>query len=83
MSKNEEYNEQRMQKKKQNNQKGQINQKETSPKEQVEGRNAVLELLESGKDINKIYIESGEKTGSINKIIALAKEKPNWQALRE
>ena len=74
MSKNEKYNEQRMQKKKQNNQKGQINQKETSPKEQVEGRNAVLELLESGKDINKIYIESGEKTGSINKIIALAKE---------
>ena len=74
MSKNEKYNEQRMQKKKQNNQKGQINQKETSLKKQVEGRNAVLELLESGKDINKIYIESGEKTGSINKIIALAKE---------
>ena len=74
MSKNEKYNEQRMQKKKQNNQKGQINLLETSPKEQVEGRNAVLELLESGKDINKIYIESGEKTGSINKIIALAKE---------
>ena len=74
MSKNEKYNEQRMSKKKQNNQKGQINLLETSPKDQVEGRNAVLELLESGKDINKIYIESGEKTGSINKIIALAKE---------
>ncbi len=74
MSKNEKYNEQRMQKKKQNNQKGQINLLETSQKDQVEGRNAVLELLESGKDINKIYIESGEKTGSINKIIALAKE---------
>ena len=41
----------------------------------VEGRNAVLELLESGKDINKIYITSGEKKGSINKIIAIAKEK--------
>lgn len=57
--------------------KGQIDQKETSQKEQkeqVEGRNAVLELLESGKDINKIYVESGEKVGSINKIIALAKE---------
>ena len=24
--------------------------------DQIEGRNAVLELLESGKDINKIYI---------------------------
>lgn len=43
--------------------------------DQVEGRNAVIELLESGKDINKIYISSGEKHGSINKIIALAKEK--------
>ena len=31
MSKNEKYNEQRMQKKKQNNQKGQINLLETSP----------------------------------------------------
>ena len=41
----------------------------------VEGRNSVLELLESGKDINKIYITKGEKHGSINKIIAIAKEK--------
>ena len=38
--------------------------------DQVEGRNAVLELLESGRDINKIYIADGEKHGSINKIIA-------------
>ena len=43
--------------------------------DQVEGRNAVLELLESGRDINKIYISEGEKNGSINKIIAIAKEK--------
>ena len=42
--------------------------------DQVEGRNAVIELLESGKDINKIYIAKGEKHGSINKIIAKAKE---------
>ncbi len=42
---------------------------------QVEGRNAVLELLESGRDINKIYIQAGEKHGSIYKIIAMAKEK--------
>lgn len=40
---------------------------------QVEGRNAVMELLESGKDINKIFIQSGEKHGSITKIIAKAK----------
>lgn len=43
--------------------------------DQVEGRNAVLELLESQKDINKLFIESGEKHGSINKIIAKAKER--------
>lgn len=43
--------------------------------DQVEGRNAVIELLESGKDINKIYISDGEKHGSINKIIAMAKER--------
>ena len=42
---------------------------------QVEGRNSVIELLESGKDINKIFIEKGEKHGSIFKIIAMAKEK--------
>lgn len=42
--------------------------------DQVEGRNAVIELLESGKDINKIFITKGEKHGSIHKIIAMAKE---------
>lgn len=43
--------------------------------DQVEGRNSVLELLESEKAINKIFITKGEKHGSINKIIAMAKEK--------
>ncbi len=42
--------------------------------DQVEGRNSVLELLESGKDINKIFISRGEKQGSINKIIGKAKD---------
>ena len=42
--------------------------------DQVEGRNSVLELLESGKDINKIYIAKGEKHGSISQIIAKAKQ---------
>ena len=42
--------------------------------DQVEGRNSVLELLESGRSINKIFVANGEKHGSINKIIALAKE---------
>ena len=48
---------------------------EKSYDDQIEGRNAVLELLESNKDINKIYIQAGERKGSINKIIAMAKEK--------
>ena len=43
--------------------------------DQVEGRNAVLELLESDRDINKLYITKGERKGSINKIIAIAQEK--------
>lgn len=51
------------------------NHRENIFNDQVEGRNAVLELLNSDRDINKIYISDGEKHGSINKIIALAKEK--------
>lgn len=43
--------------------------------DQIEGRNPVLELLESDRDINKIFIQTGEKHGSINKIIALAKQR--------
>ena len=40
---------------------------------QIEGRNSVIELLKSGKDINKLYIQKGERHGSINEIIRLAK----------
>lgn len=43
--------------------------------DQVEGRNSVTELLKSGKDINKLYVQKGERQGSINEIIKLAKEK--------
>jgi len=43
--------------------------------DKVEGRNAVLELLESGRDINKIYISKGERHGSIRKIISIAKDR--------
>ena len=51
------------------------NNEEKTYDDQVEGRNSVLELLESGKDINKIYVSKGEKHGSINKIYAIAKER--------
>lgn len=41
----------------------------------IEGRNPVLELIESGKDINKIFVQAGERNGSITKIVAKAKER--------
>ena len=47
---------------------------ETSYEDIVYGRNAVLELLKSERDINKIFVERGEKHGSIHEIIAKAKE---------
>lgn len=43
--------------------------------DQIEGRNSVIELLESKKDINKIFVAKGEKHGSINKILAMARER--------
>ena len=49
--------------------------KEEEYQDKVEGRNSVLELLESGRDINKILVAKGETNGSINKIIGSAKEK--------
>ena len=47
---------------------------ENSYEDIVAGRNAVLELLKSEKDINKLFIERGERHGSINEIMAKAKE---------
>ena len=43
--------------------------------DQIEGRNSVIELLESDRDINKILIAKGERHGSINKIISIAKQR--------
>ncbi len=40
----------------------------------VIGRNSVLELIKSGKDINKLYIQKGDRHGSINEIISRARE---------
>lgn len=39
------------------------------------GRNAVKELLESGRDVEKIFISSGEREGSINLILGIAAER--------
>ncbi len=39
------------------------------------GRNAVTELLRSGRDIDKIFLKDGEWEGSIKNIAAMAKER--------
>lgn len=39
------------------------------------GRNAVIEALKSGREIDKILIQKGEKEGSVIKIISAAKAK--------
>ncbi len=38
----------------------------------VAGRNSVRELLASGKDVDKIYLLSGEREGSVRQIVAIA-----------
>lgn len=39
------------------------------------GRNAVIELLKSGREIENVLIAKGEREGSINRIIAMCREK--------
>ena len=41
----------------------------------VEGRNSVIELLKSNREVNKVLIAKGERQGSINDIIKLCKDK--------
>ena len=41
----------------------------------VSGRNAVKELLASGRDIEKIYVQQGEREGSVRLLIGLAAER--------
>jgi len=41
----------------------------------IEGRNPVMEALKSGRDIEKIFIEEGNKSGSIIKIKQIAKDR--------
>ena len=40
----------------------------------VEGRNAVIELLKSDRTVNKIMVARGDRQGSINEILKLAKQ---------
>ena len=41
----------------------------------VIGRNAVKELLGSGRDVEKLYITDGEREGSINLLLGIASER--------
>ncbi len=41
----------------------------------ISGRNPVLEALKSNRTIDCLYVKSGEKEGSIKKILSIAKEK--------
>ncbi|NLW21791.1 MAG: 23S rRNA (guanosine(2251)-2'-O)-methyltransferase RlmB [Tissierellia bacterium] len=43
--------------------------------EYIVGRNPVLEVLRSNREIEKIFIQKGELKGSINKIIGIAKDR--------
>lgn len=48
--------------------------KDNPYEDMIYGRNAVLELLKADRDINKIFIERGEKHGSVKEIMAKARE---------
>ncbi len=41
----------------------------------IGGRNAVKELLNSGRDIDKIYVQRGEREGSVKMLVSKAMEK--------
>jgi len=41
----------------------------------IAGRNAVRELLLGEGDVEKIYVQRGEREGSINQLVAMAKDK--------
>lgn len=51
------------------------------PKEEIKndnliiGRNAVMELLKSGREIENVLIAKGEREGSVNRIMAICREK--------
>ncbi|MEG1426353.1 MAG: 23S rRNA (guanosine(2251)-2'-O)-methyltransferase RlmB [Oscillospiraceae bacterium] len=41
----------------------------------IAGRNAVMEALRSGRTIDSLYVQRGEKSGSLSSLIAKAKQK--------
>ncbi len=49
--------------------------KEYINENQVEGRNAVLEVFKSGRDIEKIFVAKGNTEGTIKRIMSMAAER--------
>ena len=43
--------------------------------DRTEGRNPVLEALKSGREIDKLYIQKGDRGGTLGKIAAMAKKR--------
>ncbi|MBP2033143.1 23S rRNA (guanosine2251-2'-O)-methyltransferase [Clostridium algifaecis] len=60
---------------KKNRSKNECNSENKFREDIVEGRNAVIEALKSGKTVEQILVSNGDITGSINVVLALAKEK--------
>lgn len=53
----------------------QMNRELLTPENVIVGRNPVREALRADRQIDKIYVVSGENTGSLREIVALAREK--------
>lgn len=49
--------------------------REDPPENVIFGRNAVKELLASGRDIEKVYIQYGDREGSVNLLLGIASER--------
>lgn len=63
--------------KKNNNRKNYSNDREEKEEREdlIEGRNAVIEALKSNRTIEYVMVAKGNMTGSINKVVGIAKEK--------
>lgn len=46
----------------------------------IAGRNAVLEALNAGVELDKLFVADRQQTGSINKIVALAVSAALWSS---
>lgn len=47
----------------------------TASDDRLEGRNPVMEALNSGRTIDKLYVQQGERSGSVLKIISICRDK--------